>query len=81
MRAVVKAAAPGGGGGGGGRAGLPAAPARWYWEESPARLAYHPPSSRRTDPLRRCRLRALEKAFGAPGKIQLTAAYEATFSA
>ncbi len=42
MRAVVKAAAPGGGGGGGGRAGPPAAPARWYWEESPARLAAHP---------------------------------------
>ena len=69
----------GGGGGGGGRAGPPAAPARWYWEESPARLAAHPvvkpPHWIPYDDAASARL---EKAFVArQGKIQLTAAYEA----
>ena len=67
------------GGGGGGRAGPPAAPARWYWEESPARLAAHPvvkpPYWIPYDDAASARL---EKAFVArQGKIQLTAAYEA----
>ena len=79
MRAVVKAAAPGGGGGGGGRAGPPAAPARWYWEESPARLAYHPVvKPPHWIPYEDAASARLEKAFVArQGKIQLTAAYEA----
>ena len=62
---------PGGGGA--------AAPARWYWEESPARLAYHPVvKPPHWIPYEDAASARLEKAFVArQGKIQLTAAYEA----
>jgi len=76
MRVVVEAAAPGGSATSN---APPAAPAKWYWEESVARLTAHavvkPPYWIPYDDAVSARL---EQGFVArQGKIQLSAAYEA----
>jgi len=73
MRAVVQGAAPGG------TARPPAAPAKWYWEESPARLAAHPHvKPPHWIPYDAAAAARLEQAFATrAGTVMLTAAYEA----